>query len=177
VFRPLSLVRQGVAGGGRTVITSPLLPTSEEGTSFARFRLLDPVLSSDTPTLQYYVAPKSPLEATAIQREILISAPRPGATLTAETRFAWAAIAASNAYQLSFHAKPAGTSKTATESGAKGEIPLAGTFVAADQTEATLAAFTLAQLPGGKSYLWKVLAIDANGAVIGSSSMREIYKP
>ena len=187
VFRPLALVRQGVAGGGRTVITSPRLPTGEEGTHLVRFRLTDPAFGFETPTLQYYVTPRAPADSPAAPYRIAVAAPEPGSALTPDTRFAWSAVEGARAYQLTFHATPSGPAEppqpavqalpVAGPAEALQDTAVAGLFVAGDRTEATPAAFTLAQLPGGRSYLWQLLAIDDNGAVIGSSSPREIYKP
>jgi hypothetical protein len=188
VFRPLSLVRQGVAGGGRTVITSPRLSTAEEGTHFVRFRITDPAFRFDAPVLQYYVTPRAPAAAPVAQNEIVVGAPRPGDSLTAGTRFAWSPLDSAETYQLAFYATPAGpaapldpASFQQPDSGggatAAADTPLAGLFVPGDRHETSAEAFTLVQLPGERSYLWRVLAIDANGAVIGSSSMREIFKP
>lgn len=188
VFRPLALVRQGVAGGGRTVITSPRLPTGAEGTHLVRFRLSDPAFAFETPTLQYYVTPSAPAAAPDTLYRIAVAAPEPGSALTPDTRFAWSPVEGVRAYQLAFHATPAGPAEppqpavqplpTAGPAGGRhDDAPLAGLFVAGDRTEVVPAAFTLAQLPGGRSYLWQLLAIDDNGAVIGSSSPREIYKP
>lgn len=188
VFRPLSLVRQGVAGGGRTVISSPRLPTGAEGTHLVRFRLTDPAFGFETPTLQYYVTPRAPAAAPAALLRIAVASPEPGSALTADTRFAWTPVEGARAYQITFHATPAGPAEPpqpAVQSqpvagpadGRQEGTSLAGLFVAGDRSEAVPAAFTLAQLPGGRSYLWQLLAIDDNGAVIGSSSPREIYKP
>jgi hypothetical protein len=192
VFRPLALVRQGVAGGGRTVITSPRLPAAEEGTHLVRFRVVEPALAIDAPALQYYITPRAPGAAPAAPSDILVAGPRPGDSLTAATRFAWHPLDGAEAYQLAFYAAPAGPAApldpasfpqaqlpqaAAPDAGETAGAPLAGIFVPGDRSEAVAEAFTLAQLPGGRSYLWKVLAIDANGAVIGSSSTREIYKP
>jgi hypothetical protein len=196
VFRPLSLVRQGVAGGGRTVITSPRLPAAEEGTHLVRFRVVEPALLFEAPVLQYYVTPRAPAAAPAVPRQIAVTEPGPEKDLVAGTRFAWNAVDGAEAYQVAFYATPAGPAApldpaespelgaqvganaganagTQTVAGA----PLAGIFVPGDRSAAVPEAFTLAQLPGSRSYLWQVLAIDANGAVIGSSSARNIYKP
>ncbi len=191
MFHPLSPVRQGVGAGGRAVLTSPPLPTGEEGTHLVRLRMIEPGLGFDAPTLQYYVTPQTRSTPLAAQREILVTGPRPGAPLTAETRFSWNALRGADAYQLSFFAAPAGpaepldpardTQATAEQMTAKtvpaGEPAVAGIFVPGGRTSANLEAFTLAQLPGGKRYLWMVTAIDANGAIIGTSSTREILKP
>jgi hypothetical protein len=191
MFHPLALVRQGVGAGGRAVLTSPPLPTGEEGTHLVRLRMIEPGLGFDTPTLQYYVTPKTPPAPLAALRDILLTGPRPGAPLTEETRFSWNALPGADAYQLSIFAAPAGpaepldpardTQATAEQMTAKavpaGEPAAAGIFVPGGQTSANLEAFTLAQLPGGKRYLWMVTAIDANGAIIGTSPAREIHKP
>lgn len=187
VFRALTLVRQGVAGGGRTVLTSPLLPTAEEGTGLVRFRLIDPALASETPVLQYYVTPSSLTAATASQHAVALSAPRPGAVLTAQTRFAWSALPGAHTYQLVFYEGPTGPAEPLdptqnlegqqTPKIPEDAAPAAGIFIPGDRTEAVLQDFTLAQMPAGQRYLWQVIAIDANGAVIGSSAIRNIHKP
>jgi hypothetical protein len=130
--------------------------------------------------------------ATVVQREMFPSAPQPGEPLTAETRFAWSALAGTEAYQIAFYATPAGPAEPlesakaqdvgagqgAAPGGAAPDTePLAAVFVPGGRTEASLEPFTLGQLRAERSYLWRVLAIDANGAVIGSSSTREIFKP
>ena len=191
VFRALTRVRQGVGGGGRAVITSPPLPTSEGGTHLVRLQILEPEFMYDTPTLQYYVTPKRAAQVAAAPREILLTAPRPGEALSEETRFSWSAVAGADTYQLAFYAAPAGpadpldpardTQATADQMATKtlpaGATAIAGIFVPGERQSANLEAFSLAQLPSGKRYLWQVIAIDGNGAVIGTSSTREIHKP
>ena len=122
VFRPLFLVRQGVGASGRTVITSPPLPTALEGSNLVRFRVTTPETSFAEPLLRYYV-----------------TAPDHAAV--------------------------------------PDDAALAGIFVSAERTEPSFNRFSLAQLPADRRYLWKVSAIDAKGAVIVSSSVREIYRP
>lgn len=187
VFHALTLVRQGVGGGGRTVLTSPPLPTGEEGTGLVRFRVIEPTLAYETPVLQYYVAPAALAGAPAAPRELAVSAPRPGEALTAETRFAWSPLDGTETYQIVFYAAPEGPAAPLDPSRdlqaqqapkvPQNAAPAAGVFVPGGRTEAVLQPFTLAQLPAGKRLLWQVLAIDANGAEIGSSAVREIYKP
>ncbi|CAN0453823.1 unnamed protein product, partial [Ectocarpus fasciculatus] len=183
------LVRQGVGGSGRTVITSPRLPTGLEGTNLVRFRITNPEVSVEQPMLQYYVTPRSFAGDQAPLREILVTGPRPGEALSSETRFAWSGLPGAEAYHVELFATPAGPAEPADPNavaakvsgpisdGTAGQAALVGTFVPGDQTEANLAEFSVAQLPSDRSYLWKVSAIDANGAVIGISSVREIYKP
>ncbi|WP_422366606.1 hypothetical protein [Pelagibius sp.] len=192
VFRTLYEVRQGVGGGGRTIITSPRLPTSVEGSNLVRFLVTSPELRVEDQTLQYYVTPRSLAAGQQPLQEILVSGPRPGASLTDETVFAWSAMAAAKTYHLEIFATPAGPRKPADPNAVqanlpldpgpetdavKGQAALAGSFVPGDRTQTSLADFSVDHLPAGRSYFWKVSAIDANGAVIGSSSVREIFKP
>ncbi|MEQ8357657.1 MAG: hypothetical protein RH942_19130 [Kiloniellaceae bacterium] len=190
IYRPLTLVRQGVAGNGRSVITSPQLPTGEEGTAYVRFRVTEPRPADATPTLQYYVTAKRPAAAAGTAREFLLTGPRTGQVLDRDTRFSWTQLEGTKTYQLLFHALPAGPAAPldpqrdtqaapgmAREGMAADAVPITGIFVPEGLAEAFVDAATLAQLPSRRSYLWQVVAFDANGAVIGSSSMREIYKP
>jgi len=133
------------------------------------------------------VTPSTLAAAPTAQSSVLLSAPRPGAALTAETRFTWSALPGAHAYQLVFYAGPTGPAEpldpTQTLEGQpspkipEDAAPAAGIFIPGDRSEAVLEAFTLAQMPAGRRYLWQVIAIDANGAEIGSSSIREIHKP
>jgi hypothetical protein len=183
-------VRQGVAGGGRSLITSPRLPTGVDGAVLVRFRITEPRVAFQTPQLQYYVTPARPDPAPSAE-EILLTAPATGTRLDAGTRFAWSALPAAEAYQLAFYAVPAGpaapldtavigqpaTPETLRQRRAAGEAAIAGVFLPGDSSETTLEESLLSQLPSQQSYLWQVMAFDGNGAVIGSSSLREIYKP
>jgi len=161
-YRPLALVRQGATGSGRTVVTSPRLPTGLAGSAFVRFRLTDPEPAFATPFLQYYVA-TAPDSAPGL--DILLTGPAAGSPLTAETDFAWQAVGEAEAYQLVLRAKEGDA------------MPAAEMLLQGGQTETRLEESALLRLPSGRSYLWQVIAFDANGAVIGSSSLREIHKP
>ncbi|WP_299622665.1 hypothetical protein [Pelagibius sp.] len=163
VFRPLTLVRQGVGASGRTVITSPPLPTAVEGSNLVRFRITTPETSFAEPLLRYYVTAPT-------QGRILTTKPFPDEVLSEETRFAWSALAGVAAYHLELFAAPG-------EAAVPDGTALAGIFVSAEQTAAHFNHFSLAYIPADRRYLWKVSAIDAKGAVIGSSSVREIYRP
>jgi len=190
-FRPLALVHQGVGSSGRSVITSPRLPTGAEGSALVRFRVTDPQPDFATPTLQYYVTPPRPDHVEVPPREILLVGPSTGEPLGADTRFAWTAVAGATAYQIAFHAAPDGPAaplerarfgtparpETLRLRRETGEPALAGTVVPGERNAVVLQGFTLAQLPPERSYLWQVTAFDDNGAVIGSSALREIYKP
>jgi len=115
VFRPLATVRQPVAGGRRTVITSPPLPTRFEGSNRVRLRLIDPAVVFEEPVLQYYVTPESPLSDKQEPRLMLITAPDAGTPLTLTTRFAWQAVPGTQVYKLEIFGAPTGPAEIVAE--------------------------------------------------------------
>lgn len=192
VFQTLALVRQPVAFGGRIVITSPPLPTRFEGNNLVRLRITDPATFFDEPQLQYYVTPESPLPEQQEPSLLLITAPSPGTPLTLTTRFAWQAVPGTKLYKLEVFAAPPGPAEIASDretttpvpldpvpdTGAiEQQRPLTGAVVPGTQTEIRLQDYSLAHLPAGRRYLWMVKAVDPNGALLGVSPPREIYKP
>lgn len=192
VFRPLALVRQNVAGGRRVFITSPPLPTRFEGTNLVRLNITDPATVFDEPELQYYVTPESPLPERQEPRLLLMTSPSPGIPLTLTTRFAWQAVPGAKAYKLEFYpALPVRDEPPSQDEvvaslpldpgpdpqPAPAAGPLTGIVLPGAVTETRLKDFTLAHLPAQRRYRWIVTAIGEDGAVLGASAMREIYKP
>lgn len=192
VFRPLALVRQRAAFGGRVAIISPPLPTAFEGNNLVRLRIDDPTTFFDEPELQYYVTPESPLPSAQEPRLMLITAPQPGTPLTQTTRFAWQAVPGAEIYKLEIFGTPPAAGEVLAEnetvtpvpldpapdtSRVQGLRPLTGVVLPAAITEVRLRDFSLAHLPGDRRYQWTVKAIGKEGAVLGVSPPREIYKP
>jgi len=193
VFRPLATVRQPVAGGRRTVITSPPLPTRFEGSNRVRLRLTDPAVVFEEPVLQYYVTPESPLPDKQEPRLMLITAPEAGTPLTLTTRFAWQAVPGTQVYKLEIFGAPPGPAEIVAEdnvattpvpldpapdsTAVAGLRPLTGVVLPAAITELRLQDYTLAHLPGDRRYQWSVKALGADGALLAVSPPREIYKP
>jgi hypothetical protein len=52
--------------------------------------------------------------------------------------------------------------------------PLTGMVVPAERTRTVLSALTLGHLRAGESYLWRVLALDEQGRVVGASPLRRL---
>jgi hypothetical protein len=192
VFRPFGAVRQPVAGRRRVVITSPPLPTRFEGTNIVRLRITDPVPGFDEPEIQFYITPESPLPEDVVPGLMLVTSPSPGTPLTLTTRFAWQAVPGAHLYKIEvFDAPPTPGEVLAQEQleppaafgplvdtdGTAGLRPLTGAVVPGTQTEIRLKDFSLAHLPPDRRYQWSVKAVDQNGAVLGVSPPREIYKP
>jgi hypothetical protein len=106
--------------------------------------------------------------------------------LAADTRFAWEPVRGSHAYQLEFFDRPEPSIEdtlpdigTPTDSSAPpvSGPPTTGVLLKGTTTEASLSDLSRAHLVSGKTYLWRVLAIDAEGAVIGISDFRPIRMP
>ncbi|GAB4355661.1 MAG: hypothetical protein Kow006_22220 [Gammaproteobacteria bacterium] len=183
-FRPLTQVREFLtAGGGEKALLSPRLPTDRPGLYLVRFRLTEPALFDSEPVMRYYVS------AAAAQRASLgLVTPPHLALLGEETRFAWHPVNGVQAYQLEFYQE--GTPPSLPEPGSALEAPraieprpgmaltpAAGLLVPGDQTSVPLTTLTRANLEPGRSYLWRVLAIGADGTVVGESPLRVIRVP
>lgn len=191
IFRPFSLVRRSVAGGRRIVITSPPLPTRFEGNNIVRLRITDPATRFDEPELQYYVTPESPLPDQQPPRLLLTTSPSAGTPLTQTTRFAWQAVPGAQAYKLEIHPGDPGPAAPADQDLVVAELPLdpapdapataaeplTGIVLPAAVTETRLKAFSLQHLPSNRRYRWMVKALGKEGAVLGVSEMKEIFKP
>ena len=192
VFQTLALVRQPVVFGRRLVLYSPPLPTRFEGTNLVRLRITDPDFSFDTPQLQYYVTPESPLPELQEPRLMLVTAPAPGTPLTLTTRFAWQAVPGARLYKVELFEAPPGPDEGPVDNVAEagvplnpapdgstpaGQAPLTGIVVPGAITEVRLKDFSLAHLAPDRRYLWTVKAVAPDGAILGASVPREIYKP
>ncbi|MPZ10188.1 MAG: hypothetical protein GEU89_08235 [Kiloniellaceae bacterium] len=193
VFRPLALVRLPVAGGGRRIITSPPLPTGFEGTNLVRLRITEPQTRfDDEPVLQYYVTPESPSAEDQEPRLMLITSPGPGTPLTLTTRFAWQAVPGAQLYKVEVYGTTAGPAEIPSDAevttdvpldpnpdteSVQGLRPLTGAVVPGTQTEIRLQDYSLRHLPGNRHYQWTVKAVGEDGALLGVSPPREIYKP
>lgn len=191
IFRPLSLVRRSIAGGRRIIITSPPLPTRFEGNNIVRLRITDPATRFDEPQLQYYVTPESPLPDQQPPRLLLTTSPSAGTPLTQTTRFAWQAVPGAEAYKLEIHPGDPGPAEPADQDLVVAELPLdpapdapatvaeplTGIVLPAAVTETRLKAFSLQHLPPNRRYRWMVKALGKEGAVLGVSEMKEIFKP
>ncbi|GAB4371299.1 MAG: hypothetical protein Kow00114_32110 [Kiloniellaceae bacterium] len=192
VFRTLALVRQPVGGSGRTVLTSPPLPTRFEGNAFVRLVITDPDTFFEEPELQFYVTPESPLPEKQEPRLLLVNTPEPGTPLTLTTRFAWQAVPGARLYKLELFGAPPPPGDVVAGNAATAPVPLdplpdgaqieerralTGMVVPAAVTELRLQGHTLAHLPGDRHYQWTVTALGDNGALLAVSPPREIYKP
>lgn len=167
VFRPLRFVRQYLLPGGHVVLESPPLPVDMQGRYVVRLRLQSSELDSGPVALEYSVNPAIHAPGPAL-RILSLRTPDEDARLDAATRFAWQPVANARAYQLEFYAADARPDT---------EPPRGGLLVPASTTNLLLSALARAHLESGRSYRWRVLAIDPDGRVIARSDLRELRVP
>ena len=113
-------------------------------------------------------------------------------TIWIPTRFAWRAVPGVAVYKVEIFSAEPGPAGIASDrevttpvpldptpdtAAVAGRQPLTGTVVPGTQTEIRLQDYSLAHLPADRRYLWTVKAMDAEGALLGVSPPREIFKP
>jgi hypothetical protein len=184
VYRPLSQVRQYLNGISPQSIQSPDLPTDRTGLYLVRLRVTDPAPGFELPVIRYFVAderagvlaPKVPVS--------VLTPPNPS-MLASDTVFAWEEIKGARAYQIEIYVKPRSAGDDLPDLGgtpAANPIlpttpPVAGMLVHGKLTRATLSAQTRSHLLPGRSYLWRVTALRADGSIAGESAVREMRIP
>ncbi|MDX5299774.1 MAG: hypothetical protein LPK85_12600, partial [Gammaproteobacteria bacterium] len=170
VFTALQSVRQYLGAGREVVLQSPPLPTTTPGAYRVRLRILNPSQTFETGVLSYAVSPQTePADRPVLSLQAMT--PEADARLTEQTRFTWQPTPGARAYQLElYRADNAGTLPDTPAI-----KPVTGLLVPALQTEAILSRLSLEHLSGEGTYVWRVLAIDADGLIIGASSLRTLH--
>lgn len=161
-FRPLQRVRRYLGAGRDVVLQSPPLPTGQTGPYRLRLRLVQPPVDFPPPELAYQVQAAAAVRP-APQRIALLE-PAEGAVLHRDTRFAWQPVPGAWAYQLELY-----------EAGVPGAPPASGIVVPGRAAETRLSAPVLARLASGR-YRWRVIAVDAEGRLVGESPLRAIER-
>ncbi len=189
IFRPLSQVREFVAPTGeKKVLKSPPLPTDAIGLYLVRLRITDPAPSFEAPVIRYFVGEGRPGRELPPQPMSAYSPP-PSALLAGDTSFTWAPITGAKAYQVQIYrlAREGAAALPSLSDGdaadpreiarALSRPPVTGMLVAGKQNSTGLSASARMHLAPGQTYLWRVQAIGADGAVIGESAPRELRTP
>lgn len=165
-FRVIGRVRQVLAGSRRAVIESPPLPVDRAGIYRVRFAPSGNPGNSFTlslPELRYTVTAPSQNPDHLSQPKLSLSAPQPGAGVTAATRFSWQPVPGANRYRLEF-----------LYSGAGGLRPDRIAALETKAQSARLKDFTLRRLRGVQALRWRVAAFDAEGNVLALSPARNL---
>lgn len=157
-FRTLALFGEELLPGSGGTLLSPPLPTSRTGRHRVRLRLDSPVLALEGLPVEYEVA----AGATA-RAPIEVRAPRDDERIGEGVRFAWEPVPRAAFYLVELFGHP-------PEPGAG--TPIAGLALPGDRSEAALSRAAAMHLPPGASLWWRILALDAEGRVIGTSEVR-----
>jgi hypothetical protein len=194
LFRSLRRVRRRLDGSGRILLSSPLLPSNGSGLHLVRLRVIEPNTAFELPAIRYFVSAGSSPRLGAPPRPVVLHSPPHLASIDENAPFAWQLAEGANAYQIEFFAAPetraeATRPEESLESGIQREIdrevlvtqsdPAVGEFVTgavvpADQATLELTPPMRRRLRPGRSYLWRVRGLSAEGAVIAESPVREI---
>jgi hypothetical protein len=175
VFQPLQLVRRTLVGS-TAVISSPRLPTQISGLYLVRLRVTSPSIG-DTPQLRYYV-----YQGTGTDKppaEISLRSPGKRANLWKWRTFKWSSISSASVYRLEFYNAPKHIRMLKKPRPQAHDQLVTGQEVSADTDKpvARLENTVYRHLKSGQHYLWRVVAIDKKGTVVGESTYRVIRKP
>ena len=185
-YRPLQTVHQYFVSGDKQILRGPDLPTDSTGIYLVRFRITEPQPGFDTPVIRYFVSSGKPGAMGLPPLTLALNNPSHYALLSPDTKFSWRAIKNVRAYQLEMYAKSpesnlpelGGDADTlATIAAALSRPPVTGIILPGGQTETALSTTTRRHLRSNGAYLWRVLAIDEDGAIVAVSQVREIRAP
>ena len=182
IFTPVKFVQSQLAGSTIHRETSPVLPIASEGLYLVRFRLTRPQINQDMPQILYVV------KGGNAPKPITILDPKPGVPVTHKTVFQWQGIPSSVAYKLEIFAWPRSSVDQLVFPGENvcreldrselSDRPIAGIFVRATETAASLGDLVLEQLQNStidrRIFCYHVAAIDGSGRRIGLSALETI---
>ncbi|MHB8837040.1 MAG: hypothetical protein ACYC9Y_15230 [Candidatus Methylomirabilia bacterium] len=187
-FRTLELVSNLLGMGRHETITSPPLPTATTGAYLLRLRIKSPEIAGQPLVLRYFVGPPASAAAGPAGTRVAIAARGPAAGSPADAlKFTWQPVAGSSAYQLEIYEKdgtPArgeaaprdGSAALLVVSPAPERQPVAGVIVPASETEVAAARAYGEKLAAGKAYVWRVVAIGAEGRLLGESVLQDVVR-
>lgn len=164
-YRPLKSFRQYVSGGMPMTLESPPLPTQSTGRTLVRLAIREPAFTTQPEPLLYQVL--GPLE----RQQLALLQPAEGATLTPTTRFEWVDMPGASAYLIELLQYPQeGGATVPPEREAAALVPVS-------EAGWTLSTLIRSRLQPASRYRWRVVAIDAQGQVIGQSLLRQVWMP
>lgn len=186
VFLPVENVRLYLNPSRNKLLISPELPSDQIGLYLLRFRILQPqqVNNTDTIQVQYFVREQMAAMQKNV-RDIRVLAPNKNAWLAPTTQFRWQAIPGARAYRVEIFtsdAPPAtwaeryaNARRSQSSTIVDEQRAVTGVLVPGTQTEANISPVSFGYLNKRNEYLWRVIAIDNNGFVIGETAPRSIF--
>ncbi|MEZ5701472.1 MAG: hypothetical protein R3E42_05120 [Burkholderiaceae bacterium] len=164
-YRPLKSFRQYVSGGMPMTLESPPLPTQSTGRTLVRLAIREPAFSAQPDPLLYQVL--GPL----VRPQLALLQPAEGATLTPATDL--------NGWRCLVPAPTSSSCCSTRQRAAPRPCPSARAAALVPVSEAgwTLSTLIRSRLQPASHYRWRVVAIDAQGQVIGQSLLRQVWMP
>jgi len=186
IYSNLRLVRQALVGNQTIQLTSPDLPTSQEGVYLLRFRVTEPETGFEPVTVRYLVTASAALERPPIN--VNLRSPGNGALISEETRFAWNGVEETKAWQLEIYERQqtfaldqlpdlGGTPQESRKTSEVEGPPVTGMMLPGEMREISLSKLVRGHLKAGQGYWWRVRAIGNDGSVIGESPLVAFRTP
>jgi hypothetical protein len=187
-FTDLLIINKNLSSTGKDIFRSPSLPTGTAGSYSLRLVIQRPSYKEKHKEIKYFVGQppgeESPGAGGGIPRSIKTTSPAADRPADKETKFSWAAVPGSVAYQVEIYHKT-GKEKAVIKEAGKFNVclvrlpselnrpPTMGVMVPAFKTEAKLNQFAGRVLKSGTTYLWRVVALAKDGKVLCESPFKE----
>lgn len=165
-FQPIENVNLALPPQREREISSPPLPTDENGLYILRFRVLRGAQVNPGNLLLHYFVNRNGELSGLRKLSMQIREPFAGTTLGIDTRFSWLEVPQAVAYRLEIY--------RAEDGDVQERKPISGSLVPATQTELLFSAISARHLVPNQYYQWRIIALDAEGRVIGESPLKDI---
>ncbi len=177
VFKRLKTVRRFLGAGRSIILESPILPARQVGNYVLRLRIGLPDVSVADSLLRYSVIQAEPVRN--VIKKIKLQSPLPDTVIDSSTEFIWQPVAAAVSYQLEIYLlkeaemeiNPDQEKKGQSE---KGKTLATGILLPSHQHSSFLTLLVLQRLQTGERYVWRTLAIGADGKLLGKSDFRSM---
>ena len=171
VFSPLVRRQQYLMSGGQVTIKSPKLPSRNQGSYLLQLRITQPESEFKLPILRYIVSGGRGSESNIGVASIQTILPLANQKLVPETTFSWNPVDGAKAYQLELYDRPIVSNN---QIGLNSEKPITGILIPAKETQTKIGRVSRTHLLQGTSYYWQVVAVSAEGKIIGKSELKRV---
>jgi len=206
IFVPLMQVRRFLGAGQRVTVESPPLPTHQTGLYFVRFRVESPEDGAEDPVIRYHVtaaggapvtlAASGPTAGAVLDAAVVFGWPRlrnaveyrleffehealdaEGVPLFTEEGQVFRDVRSPGGKPLPYEAGSATEGLSAPVVLAERSDPAVGLIVPSEVTETPPTDLLLRRVEPGRTYLWQVRAMAADGSTIGASRPQVVRVP